>query len=146
MEESQCISRNLFSSKLSSSDNGKNIFFCAQFGTTPWRVVSFTPRSLYPLLKNSRCTSDGRLDGYQRQCGLCLEEKCLLPVPGIELLLLSHPLRSGRLWTIINMHLKDLTLGPKCESLSVVSSSRVSGCIPFHVESFHLLDFRNEVQ
>jgi hypothetical protein len=47
---------------------------------------------------------------------------------------------------MINMHLKNLTFESKCESLSAVSSSRISGCVPFRAASFHLLDFRNEVQ
>jgi hypothetical protein len=58
-------------------------------GTAPHILISFTPRSLYPLERNPRFLLDRRLGGSQSQFGNCKEEKNILNLPGIELPFLS---------------------------------------------------------
>jgi hypothetical protein len=53
--------------------------------STRWRrVISFTPRPLYPLGKNPRYSLVGRLGGPQSRSGRGDEEKNSQPLPGLE--------------------------------------------------------------
>jgi hypothetical protein len=60
---------------------------------TTWSwMVSCTLRSIYPMGKNFRYSFDGKLCGPQDRSGRCGGETTLLPLPGIQSLLLD---RSG---------------------------------------------------
>jgi hypothetical protein len=62
-------------------------------------VVSFTPRTLYPLGKSPRYPLDRRLDGPQIRSGR-VEKRKFLTLPGLELRPLSRPARSQSLYRL----------------------------------------------